>query len=648
VTALGLLVRWVHLSSGIVLVGTCLVLLVAGRPAWPTAERWDRRALGLARAALATSLLAGLAALAMQVVVLEARPGALLDPTALARVLGSTRFGLVWLTRHGLLLLLLPFLSRRIQDASGADRVARRAQGLILGSLALGSAAWAGHAAAVEPRPHLAAGIDAIHLIAVGAWIGGLPALAWLCAMTWRREGADARPYAVLAVRRFSALALAAVIAVAASGGWNTWNQLGSVAAVLGTPHGRLLLVKLALLVPLLGVAAVNRRLIPSLAGEGDTIGRPALRRLGLQALVEFGVALALLGVAAWMSTTPPGRHVSPTWPLTFRLSYAATADLPGVATRFAAGGALAVVGTVALALGLARRRWWLAAGVAPLAVIVGAAVALPPLAVDAYPTTYRRAGEPYHAVSISAGVGIFGRSCATCHSPDATDVLGPRTDRHTAGDLYWWITAGTPDGRMPGFGRVLSDEERWDLVNVLRARAAGRLAAQRLGPRVGPEHPGLVAPDFVFAVGPSPSHSLREYRGRRIVVLVLFTLPASRPRLAQLAQAYETIVGFGAEVVAVPLVPDRDLLKRMRGIPALFFPVATDGAGEIVQAYSLFVPAGPAPEHVEFLIDRSGYLRARVSTPPDQLPGLSALLTQIEALNQEPQDVPLAADHVH
>src|SRR5439155_125799 len=62
----------------------------------------------------------------------------------------------------------------------------------------------------------------------------------------------------------------------------------------------------------------------------------------------------------------------------------------------------------------------------------------------------------------------------------------------------------------------------------------------RRLGPRVEPEQRWLVAPDFTFTVAPS-LHSLRDYRGERMVLLVLYTLPESRPRLRDLALGGET-----------------------------------------------------------------------------------------------------------
>src|SRR5207302_991253 len=114
---------------------------------------------------------------------------------------------------------------------------------------------------------------------------------------------------------------------------------------------------------------------------------------------------------------------------------------------------------------------------------------------------------------------------------------------------------------------------------------------------------PRLVAPDFAFTVGPTPPRALRDYRGARIVLIVLYTLPASRSRLAELAARYELLVPLGVEVIAVPTDASPHAIKRLGAEPRIFFAVVTDGAPAIVTTYSLLTP-GP---HVEFLVDRPG-----------------------------------------
>jgi putative copper resistance protein D len=83
---------------------------------------------------------------------------------------------------------------------------------------------------------------------------------------------------------------------------------------------------------------------------------------------------------------------------------------------------------------------------------------------------------------------------------------------------------------------------------------------------------------------------------------------------------------------------------------------ILADANPEAVAAYSLFrrVPGAeavlPLPPHMEFLIDRSGYLRARAI--PGEGPGwhsLADLELEIAALEHEPPHPPPQAEaHMH
>jgi putative copper resistance protein D len=276
----------------------------------------------------------------------------------------------------------------------------------------------------------------------------------------------------------------------------------------------------------------------------------------------------------------------------------------------------------------------------------------------------------PYQAASIDKGRSLFAEHCASCHGQAGTgdgpagaglprrpaDLTAPHTGQHTAGDLYWWITRGIPPSGMPGFGAALSEEDRWDLINFVRALSAGQ-QARGLGPVVDRGRPRLVAPDFTFGIGPAPAQSLKELRGRSSVLLVLFSLPGSRPRLARLAEVYPELSVVGAQVIAVPTDADARVLARLGGDPPVLFPVVTDGARDIAAAYALFQrtlrPDGlaaepPIPRHMELLIDRQGYLRAR------WIPGdgagwsdLTLLRAQLETLAREEPTAP-PDEHVH
>lgn len=380
------------------------------------------------------------------------------------------------------------------------------------------------------------------------------------------------------------------------------------------------------------------------------------MRRLARFVAAEGALALVMLAVVAVMAVTPPARHDLPTWPLGFRLSTVALADAPAHRARVLIGSQMAALGIAAALGSLAWRRRAPLVAAALTLVAFGLGLALPPLAIDAYPLTYRRSPMPYTATSIASGAALYAEHCAVCHGPTGAgdgmaglrlprppaDLRAAHTQHHTAGDLYWWISEGIPAAGMPGFASRVSEDQRWDLVNFARALAAGN-EARFLGPRVEPESPRIAAPDAAFAVGPTPLRSLREYRGRKIVLLVLYTLPSSRARLAELAELYPHLVLLSVEVVAVPRDGAPDAIRQLGTSPAIWFPVVTEGAPDIVITYSLFSRA----PHAEFLIDRQGYLRA-ISAGDRRWPDAAALLAAVRQLDEEPSIAPEASEHVH
>ena len=602
-TMLGVVVRWVQLGAALGLIGIFTMLLLAGRSDRPTARAWEARVLALIRWLVVAVLLSGVAALAYQAAVATGRAGALIEAATWIRVMEGSQFGTVWMVRHGLLLLLAGLVLLREREVSTTDWIAWRAEGWVLAAAGAAAMAWAGHAAAVEPWGLAAALGDALHVAAAGAWLGALLPLALLLGSASRESGADARPYAVLAARRFSAVALGVMLAVVATGLWNAWMQVGSVPALVGTPYGWLLSVKVALLIPILALAVLaRRRLLPALSGEAATVGRPAMAQLARFVGWELGLAALILAVTSWLSVTAPARHDAPYWPFSYRLAYDAMAEMPGVKTRFLIGSQIAVLGLVGIITGiLVRQQAALITAGGVAAIAAGLWIAVPPLAVDAYPTTYLRPAVPYQAASIASGMALYAAHCATCHGPSGigdgpggaglprrpADLTAPHTGQHTAGDLFWWVTHGIPIGGMPGFGSALATEDRWDVINFLRALSASQ-QARILSPLIEPNRPWLAAPDFTFTVGPSPSRSLKELRGRWTVLLVLFSLPESRPRLQRLAEVYGELQFLGTEIIAVPMDADPRILARLGGDPPILYPVVTDGAADIVQAYRL------------------------------------------------------------
>ena len=115
------------------------------------------------------------------------------------------------------------------------------------------AATWAlAEHASTGIQPGIAMPVDVLHLLAVATWLGGLSAL--LVAL-YRAPAIDSA-----AVRRFSRIAFASVVVLAATGLYQSWRQVGSWSALGGTSYGQLLLVKVGLVGVLVGIAWISRR----------------------------------------------------------------------------------------------------------------------------------------------------------------------------------------------------------------------------------------------------------------------------------------------------------------------------------------------------------------------------------------------------
>ncbi|MEU9167017.1 copper resistance protein CopC [Streptomyces sp. NPDC048420] len=142
------------------------------------------------------------------------------------------------------------------------------------------AASWAmAEHASVGLQTGIAMPVDVVHLLAVAAWLGGLTAL--LVAL-YRSDA----PIESAAVRRFSQVAFGSVVALVATGTYQSWRQLGSWSAFTETTYGQLLLVKIGLVALLVGIAYISRRWTAQLA---DTVVRqnkraPQKERVGAKA----------------------------------------------------------------------------------------------------------------------------------------------------------------------------------------------------------------------------------------------------------------------------------------------------------------------------------------------------------------------------
>jgi putative copper resistance protein D len=514
----------------------------------------------------------------------------------------------------------------------------------------MAAAPWAGHSAAIEPW-WSALPAHALHLTAAGAWLGALPALLGLLVRD-PEKGAEA-------LARFSSLALWLMLGIVLSGVWLALAHVERWPALLGTAYGAVLLAKIALLGGIIALAASLRARLQVRLHTQSFGARAAACLLG----VELALAAMLLLLATRLGQTIPARHDAITWLLPFRVSIDATWPAPGVPAMVAGGAVLAAL-AIAVSAWPTRRGLRVRSATGCALGASGLVLAVRALSVEAYPDTYRRPSVPYHAISVASGEQLFAAHCVECHGGSAhgdgpaaatlalppADLTEPHTGLHTAGDIFWWLTHGKPPGVMPGLSDRLDEDDRWDLINFVRTLSAG-YQARILTERVVPRAPWLPAIDFSYTTDTDESGALKDFRGQRAVLLVFYALPASAPRLAQLDRAYLDLRGAGAETLAIPIGS-----QPMRIAQRL--PTVVEGASETVRTYALLRrtltnadarDATPVPAHMELLVDRFGYIRARwIAAESGGWAHIEVLLAQLAALAGEPQVRPPPEDHVH
>ncbi|GAA2582645.1 FixH family protein [Streptomyces tubercidicus] len=126
------------------------------------------------------------------------------------------------------------------------------------------AATWAmAEHASTGLQPAVAMPVDVLHLLAVAAWLGGLAAL--VVSLYW------GPPVERAAVRRFSRIAFGSVVVLVATGLYQSWRQVGTWRALTDTSYGQLLLLKVALVVVLVGIAWLSRRWTGRLAEVPET-----------------------------------------------------------------------------------------------------------------------------------------------------------------------------------------------------------------------------------------------------------------------------------------------------------------------------------------------------------------------------------------
>lgn len=211
----------------------------------------------------------------------------------------ETRYGEMMLVQAALAAT-LALTAMALRHSEDRDRRALTALTLVLGAGMALTPSFSGHASTAGK---LAITSDIAHVIAAALWTGGLGFL--VLALVLARE--DRWPLATRAVPRFSNMAVVSVAALLIAGVINGYLQVRTWSNLWETRYGLLLLAKIALVIPLLGLGAYNNRYaVPRLkAGIASVLER---RRFLTVAGVELAIMVAVVAVTAVLVNAEPAR----------------------------------------------------------------------------------------------------------------------------------------------------------------------------------------------------------------------------------------------------------------------------------------------------------------------------------------------------
>jgi copper resistance protein D len=306
------LIRAIHIGGSILLTAVFAFGLIVLIPATKAAYRAaDTSGLGLkdflgrlTSVSLITVILSGAAWLWLVAASISGE--AVVSGVQLETVetlLFRTQFGCLWLFRFACCLGLgvLVLVRRRGSISAG------------LAVLILALLGGAGHAGANSSSAGpLVLANDVGHLVVAAIWPGGLvPLLLFICEA---RRLTDPGNFVAHVVQRFSAMSLAAVALLGATGLINAYFLVGSFEALFDSNYGKLLLLKVLLFALMIGFGARNLLVVkPRLMrlakagrqGESSKLVSSLFRNVLCEAVLAAGVLLivGLLGIS------PPPMH---------------------------------------------------------------------------------------------------------------------------------------------------------------------------------------------------------------------------------------------------------------------------------------------------------------------------------------------------
>ena len=565
-------------------------------------------------------------------------------------ILFNTRFGNIWLLDVLIIFIILSLI---------AVNKPNNLLFIFLLSLSLGLGSLTGHSISSE-NIFISIPSNFLHIVSISLWIGSLPFL-YISVLSKTNLNY---------IRRYSFFASYNMILIVATGMILSLLNLDySFAVLLGTPYGNIIILKLCFVILALASALyvrlvfLNRKYIFNIKLSLKNILR-----------IEISSALFVFVLGILLSQTIPGAHEEIKWPLSFRISIDVAMENPinQNAILVLSIGMSLLLGIVLMDYILNKNLKRIYNYYIPMAIFSAAGLVYF-LSIEAYPVTYKQSSVPYSAISVYNGKMLYRNNCVSCHGYSGhgdgvivsnelaimpANLTEPHTAYHTAGDIYWWLTYGMPPSIMPGFKESLNEDERWDLINYLRALSSG-YEARILSEEIIHKKPWLAAIDFDYVTRSGMVGRLSQFRGNKTVILVLVNnINKYEQRINKLIDTYKDFKKINVEILLVPdynLFNNNSFIKIMERIP---FPIIYEGSEEIIQTYNLFRRTLLNPdkedikereEYMEFIIDKFGYVRSRWKKEEiiDQGRSFDYKL-MIKILNEEGKILDFPDEHVH
>jgi putative copper export protein/mono/diheme cytochrome c family protein len=571
------------------LVSLALVAPAGLREAGVDAAPARLRLVRLARWSDALGLLIGVGWTLVQTAEIAGTTGVGDTLAALVTVARGTQFGHVVLLRFALLLLAYPLLGGRGWRLGAA---------LVLSGAALAMQGGVGHAGATGGTVGaVLLASEGLHLLAAGAWLGGLLPLFLLV-------GALPPRAASAVCHSFTPVGLCAVLLIACTAVVQALQLIGSLGGLFGTTYGHIALLKLGIFAALLVLAMINRFVLTDRLHDAARPVTTTLMRTSLA--IETVLGTLVIVVAAFLASGTPATHETPIWPF---------ARQPSLELLYDPDGRLlllhAVLPAVITAVLVAAGRFWrpilwpaLAAFVVALVFVLPDLASL--LSVEAFPTTFVASPTEFADTSITHGATLFAANCTLCHGQEGrgdgpaaktlpvppADLTAPHFWGHTEGDLFWYISHGidAPSGApaMPAFGGTLSSGDIWALIDFLKAHNAGT-SMRTTGRWANP----IPLPQFDAVCADGSAIDLDDLRNR-VVHIIAATETVSPPPAP-------------AGVTVATLVLARDRKVKPAGSACVTVEPATWDAFAILLGETPDTLAG-----TQALADQNGWLRLR------------------------------------